>query len=108
MTLFFLIGFAVYLSTVEYATCVCIEYFFWTVLLPPLAPHVPEPTAAQKARLVFMNLPIAWNVLRVAGSAYFHVIARWHAALLSCRQSAEMISETKSMKKKGVLSHPFR
>ena len=87
MTLFFLIGFAVYLSTVEYATCVCIEYFFWTVLLPPLAPHVPEPTAAQKARLVFMNLPIVWNVLRVAGSAYFHVIARWHAALLSCRQS---------------------
>ena len=87
LTLYFIVCTAAYFLTFEWVVEATIEWVVWTVLLPPLAPQIPPPTPSQKARLIFMNLPLVSHVLKLIGDVLFHVIARWHAACLSCRQS---------------------
>ena len=64
-----------------------VEYIFWTVVLPPLAPHVARPTQAQWSWLLLLNAPGIHLVLQYVSDVMFHVVPRWHAAWLSFNQT---------------------
>jgi len=70
-TLWFLIASYAYEVLVSWLVQTAIEIMVWTVLLPPLAPHVEPLSKSDRLWLVFMNLPGVHLVLQLISDMLF-------------------------------------